>query len=116
MDIEKLIERQDKLLAEATALIARRGVPASMLNRPVAAHGARMARIEQRMETLREMKAEHARQIDSEIEMLAAELLQLRERIDTDRKTFAPDIKPTADEPPKAPGAGEKRKVAKKKK
>lgn len=101
MDIEKLIARQDKLLAEATALINKRNVSPSMLNWPIALQEARMGRLLQRIETLQKMKAEHARQIDYEIEMLSTELSQLREKIETDRKTLEPDTLRTVSEPPK---------------
>ncbi len=110
MDIEKLIERQDKLLAEATALITKRNISPSMLKRPIASQEARMGRIQQRIETLLEMKAEHARQIDSEIEMLSTELSQLRGKIETDRKTLEPDTPRTASAAPKKFGAKGKRK------
>lgn len=109
MDIEKLIARQDKLLAEATALITKRNVSPSMLNRPIASQEARMGRIQQRIKTLQEMKAEHARQIDSEIEMLSTELSQLSKKIETDRKTLEPDTLRPASKPSKKSGAkGEK--------
>ncbi|MDR6929372.1 hypothetical protein AFK24_15530 [Pseudomonas syringae] len=110
MDIEKLIARQDKLLAEATALINKRNVSPSMLNWPIASQEARMGRLQQRIETLQKMKAEHARQIDSEIEMLSTELSQLSEKIETARRTLEPGTLRTSSEPSERSRAKGKRK------
>lgn len=115
MDIEKLLDRKDKLLAEATALIAKGNVSQGMLKWPLASQEARMDRIRQRIETLTELKAEHARQIDSEIEMLSTELSQLGGKIEADRQTLEPDIRPTAPEPVKKAVAKGTRRGAQKK-
>ncbi|MGI8570696.1 MAG: hypothetical protein ACR2KT_17430 [Methylocella sp.] len=112
MDIEKLIKLQDKLLAEATALITKRNVPPSMLTRPIASQEARMDRLKQRIETLNAMKEEQTRQIDSEIETLSTELSQLTEKIEADRKTLQPYAMRRESEPEpdaKAPGRGKKK-------
>lgn len=93
MDIAKLIERQQAMLAEAGELVRKGGTPAALLARPLALHAAHADRIAARIAALEVEKKDVTARIDDEIMALKGELKGVEERIVLNRRNFAPAMK-----------------------
>ena len=97
MDIAKLIERQQAVLAEAGALLRKGDTPAALLGRPLALHAAHTERIAARITALEVEKTNFSARIDDEIKALKSELKGVEERIALERKNFEPALKASDD-------------------
>ena len=93
MDIAKLIERQQAVLAEAAGVVRKGGTPAALLARPLALHAANADRIGARIAALEGEKKAVTARIDDEIKALKGELKGVEERIAIERQNFAPALK-----------------------
>lgn len=93
MNIEKLVKRQDALVAEMTKSLKARGFDPAVIAKPIEIQENRAASIKGRIETLENFKRQQEEAINVEIAALKAELDVISKALDKDRKLLAPAIK-----------------------
>ncbi len=89
MDLEKLIQQRDRIVAEADKLLKARGADPSALLRPIELQEAQAARVEERIASLETRRSELAAAIDAEIKELRKDLDARRRKIERDGKELA---------------------------
>ena len=85
MDLQKLIEQRDKMVADVTARLEGRGADAGAASASVEIEQAR--RVEERIASLERSKEEFVARIDAELETLGGELAARRGRIDAENRS-----------------------------
>ncbi len=89
MDLEKLIQQRDRIVAEADKLLKARGADSSALLRPIELQEAQAARVEERIAGLETRRSELAAAIDAELKELRKDLDARRRKIERDSKELA---------------------------
>jgi outer membrane biosynthesis protein TonB len=110
VDLAKLIERRDQLIADATAMLEGSGAGATLL--PVELQQAQVERVEQRIGSLELRRAELVRSIDAELEELNSELAARRDRIEAHSQEMAALASEAAPAAAAAPQRGKSAKAA----
>ena len=81
MDLAKITQFRNQLVADATAALERRGIELDKLKQPVDLQAEQAARVRQRIEGLERRKAEVVASLDSELDSLRRDLKAREQRI-----------------------------------
>ena len=98
MDLAKITQFRNQLVADATAALERRGIEPDKLKQPVDLQAEQAARVRQRIEGLERRKAEVVASLDAELDSLRRDLKAREQRIKAGQSG--------QDKPPEAPAAG----------
>lgn len=104
MSIAKILERQQRLMAEASKALGFNAPPADMVQLPLRTQEQRIGTLKRRLDGLEQAKRQYDARIDSEVAAVRAELAGAQRGFDESRKTLT-----LAAEAPPAPGTPEKR-------
>lgn len=99
MDLAKLIEQRDKLMADVTARLEAGGAGAGAAPPSVDVQQVQADRVEERIKGLEQRKADLVASIDAELKELKGELAMRTRKLAADRKAFEEVAKEAAAAP-----------------